>query len=95
LKPDPEFVIHSLRHAYLTRLGGGKVAPFSIMNVAGHSDIKMAQRYSHPTPELMESAVERLDSLNQEARKKLENREERLVPAAISAASVKPLPVSH
>jgi hypothetical protein len=41
LKPSLEFVIHSLRHTYHTRLGAGKVDVFTIMKLAGYSDIKI------------------------------------------------------
>ena len=54
-----DFVLHSLRHTMLTRLGESGVDAFTIMRVAGHS-IAMSQRYIHPTPEGVERAFERL-----------------------------------
>ena len=46
-----DFVMHSLRHTMLTRLGKSGVDAFTIMRLAGHSGIVVLQRYIHPTPE--------------------------------------------
>jgi integrase len=64
LKLSPDFVIHSLRHTMLTRLGEAGADAFSIMKIAGHSSVTVSQRYVHPTPEGMDRAFERLESLN-------------------------------
>lgn len=56
-----EFVIHSLRHTCLTRLGEAGVDAFSIMRIAGHSSIAISQRYVHPSPAAIENAMLRLD----------------------------------
>ena len=71
LKLNPEFVIHSLRHTFLTRLGEAGADAFTAIRLAGHSSITMSQRYVYPTPAAMERAMERLDSMNQEALKGL------------------------
>jgi len=55
-----DFVIHSLRHTMLTRLGERNVDAFTIMKIAGHSSITVSQRYVHPSPEAVERAFERL-----------------------------------
>ena len=55
-----DFVMHSLRHTMLTRLGESGVDAFTIMRIAGHSSIVVSQRYIHPTPEAVERAFERL-----------------------------------
>jgi integrase len=57
---DGEFVIHSLRHTALTRLGAAGVDAFTIMRIAGHSSVTVSQRYIHPSAEAMESAFEKL-----------------------------------
>ena len=67
LKLNPEFVIHSLRHAMLTRLGESGADAFTIMKIAGQSSVSMSQRYSRPTPEAMEKATEPSDSMNHKA----------------------------
>jgi integrase len=59
-----DFVIHSLRHTMLTRLGEAGADAFTIMKIAGHSSVTVSQRYVHPTPEGMERAFERLEELN-------------------------------
>jgi integrase len=95
LQLNPEFVIHSLRHTFLTRLGESGAEAFTIMKIAGHSSITMSQRYVHPTPEAMERAMERLDSMNQEALEGLQKERKRLPPATISATSQESVPVNH
>jgi len=64
LKLAEDFVIHSLRHTMLTRLGESGADAFTIMRIAGHSSVTVSQRYVHPTPEGMERAFERLEKLN-------------------------------
>jgi hypothetical protein len=50
----------------LTRLGEAGADAFSIMKIAGHSSVTVSQRYVHPTPEGMDRAFDRLESLNAE-----------------------------
>ena len=64
LKLPVDFVIHSLRHTMLTRLGEAGADAFTIMRIAGHSSVTVSQRYVHPTPEGLERAFERLEDLN-------------------------------
>ncbi|MEK7752032.1 MAG: tyrosine-type recombinase/integrase [Acidobacteriota bacterium] len=64
LKLPKDFVVHSLRHTALTRLGEAGADAFTIMRIAGHSSITVSQRYVHPTPEALERAFERLEALN-------------------------------
>lgn len=64
LELSAEFVVHSLRHTMLTRLGEAGADAFTIMRIAGHSSVTTSQRYVHPTPEGLERAFERLEDLN-------------------------------
>jgi integrase len=88
LKLPAEFVIHSLRHTMLTRLGEAGVDAFTIMKIAGHSSVVVSQRYVHPTPEGMELAFERLENLNtakfEQAKSEAEAAEGSKVPAKIT-----------
>src|SRR5579863_38587 len=59
-----DFVIHSLRHTMLTRMGEAGADAFTIMRIAGHSSVTVSQRYVHPTPEGLERAFARLENLN-------------------------------
>ena len=59
-----EFVLHSLRHTMLSRLGDAGTDAFTIMRIAGHSSVTVSERYVHPTPEALERAFERLEALN-------------------------------
>jgi len=47
----------------LTRLGESGADAFAIMRIAGHSSVTISQRYVHPSPESLEKAFERLESL--------------------------------
>lgn len=94
LKMSGEFVLHSLRHTYGTRLGEAGADAFTIMRLMGHSSVTVSQRYVHPTPEALERAVERLEGLNQRAAKSLPEGPKRELPATISATVSEPSPVS-
>lgn len=59
-----EFVVHSLRHTFGTRLGEANTPPYTIMRIMGHASIEQSQRYVHPTPDGMERAFEQLDAMN-------------------------------
>src|SRR5579862_7394424 len=65
LKMPADFVVHSLRHTMLTRLGMLGVDAFTIMKIAGHSSITISQRYVHPSPESVERAFEKLEESRQ------------------------------
>jgi len=56
-----EFLLHSLRHTFGTRLGEAGADAFTIMRIMGHSSITVSQRYVHPTPETMENAFVALE----------------------------------
>jgi integrase len=64
-----DFVLHSLRHTLLTRLGEAGVDAFTIMRIAGHSSVQVSERYVHPSGEAVERAFERLEAFNSEAKR--------------------------
>ena len=64
LKLPSDFVLHSLRHTFGTRLGEAGADAFTIMRLMGHSTVTVSQRYVHPSPEAVELAYERLMGLN-------------------------------
>lgn len=81
------FVLHSLRHTFLTRLGLAGVEAFTIMKLAGHGSVTVSQRYVHPTPQAMEQAVAKLNAMNDRAL---------MAPAKTDAKSLQfPLHPSH
>ena len=55
-----DFVIHSLRHTALTRLGELNTDAWTLMKLAGHGSIAVTQRYMHPSSESMGRAIEKL-----------------------------------
>ncbi len=58
------FVLYSLRHTMLTRLGESGAEAFAIQTIAGHSSALISQRYVHPTPAHIESAFDRFEAYN-------------------------------
>jgi len=59
-----EFVLHSLRHTFCTRLGEEGTEAFQIRKLAGHHSVTVSERYVHPTPESAVLAIRRLDAAN-------------------------------
>ena len=59
-----EFVLHSLRHSFCTRLGEAGAEAFLIQRLAGHHSVTVSERYVHPTPESAVLAIRRLDAAN-------------------------------
>lgn len=64
LKLPADFVLHSLRHTFGTRLGESGADAFTIMRLMGHSTVTVSQRYVHPSPEAVERAFERMNAMN-------------------------------
>jgi len=55
------FVLYSLRHTFLTRLGASGCDAWTLMRIAGHSSIKMSERYVHPNGEVVLAAMSRME----------------------------------
>jgi hypothetical protein len=54
------FVLYSLRHTFLTRLGASGCDVWTLMRIAGHSSIAMSMRYVHPHSDTIDRAVSAL-----------------------------------
>lgn len=54
------FVLYSLRHTFLTRLGESGCDAWTLARIAGHSNIRMSSRYVHPSEDAVLAAMERL-----------------------------------
>lgn len=54
------FVLYSLRHTFLTRLGESGCDAWTLARIAGHALIAMSTRYVHPSEDAVLAAVERL-----------------------------------
>ena len=54
------FVLYSLRHTFLTRLGASGCDAWTLARIAGHSSVAMSARYVHPSEDTVLAAVERL-----------------------------------
>ncbi len=58
------FVLYSLRHTFLTRLGESGCDAWTLARIAGHSSIAMSTRYVHPSEDAVLSAMSRLGGHN-------------------------------
>jgi len=58
------FVLYSLRHTFLTRLGESGCYAWTLARIAGHSSITMSSRYVHPSEDAVLSAMSRLGGHN-------------------------------
>ena len=54
------FVLYSLRHTFLTRLGESGCDAWTLARIAGHSSIAISSRYVHPSENAVLDAVERM-----------------------------------
>ena len=60
------FVVYSIRHTFLTRLGESGCDVWTLARIAGHSNIKMSQRYVHPSEDSVLKAFSRLGGHSKE-----------------------------
>src|SRR3974390_3235689 len=58
------FVLYSLRHTFLTRLGESGCDAWTLARIAGHSTTAMSACYVHPSEDAVLAAVERLGGHN-------------------------------
>jgi integrase len=59
-KPVRPFVLYSLRHTFLTRLGESGCDAWTLARIAGHSSITISARYVHPSEDAVLDAMSRL-----------------------------------
>jgi integrase len=58
------FVLYDLRHTFLTRLGESGIDAWTLVRVAGHSNVALSGRYVHPSEDAILNAVSRLGGHN-------------------------------
>jgi integrase len=58
------FVLYSLRHTFLTRLGQSGCDVWTPARIAGHSSIGISARYVHPSEDAVLDAMARLSGHN-------------------------------
>jgi integrase len=61
-QPVCPFVLYTLRHTFLTRLGASGCNVWTLARIAGHSSIQMSSRYVHPSEESVLDAMSTLHS---------------------------------
>jgi len=66
-KPVHPFVLYSLRHTFLTRLGESGCNVWTLARIAGHSSIAMSARYVHPSEDAVLNAMAQMQSKQGEA----------------------------
>jgi integrase len=59
-KPTRPFVLYSLRHTFLTRLGQSGCDVWTLARIAGHASITISSRYVHPSEDAVLDAISRL-----------------------------------
>ncbi len=59
-KPLRSFILYSLRHTFLTRLGESGCNVWTLARIAGHSSITMSSRYVHPGNDAVVDAMLRV-----------------------------------
>ena len=57
MEHEKDFVMHSLRHTCITRLLKKKIGIEVVQKIVGHKDIRMTQRYNHPTKDDLKDAI--------------------------------------
>ena len=60
MEHEKDFVMHSLRHTCITRLLKKKIGIEVVQKIVGHKDIRMTQRYNHPTKDDLKEAVSKV-----------------------------------
>lgn len=58
------FVLYSLRHTFLTRLGASGCDAWTLARIAGHSSIAISSRYVHPSEDAVLNAISKLSGHN-------------------------------
>lgn len=58
------FVLYSLRHTFLTRLGESGCDSWTLARIAGHSSVAISARYVHPSEDRVLEAMSRLGGHN-------------------------------
>lgn len=61
-KPICPFVLYSLRHTFLTRLGESGCNVWTLARIAGHSSIAVSARYVHPSEDAVLNALTQMQA---------------------------------
>lgn len=71
------FVLYSLRHTFLTRLGQSGCDVWTLARIAGHGSIAISARYVHPSEDAVLEAMARLGGHNSGHNAKLASNEKK------------------
>lgn len=67
----PPWRFHDLRHTFVTRLIQKGTDPYTVMELAGHHDLKMTTRYLHTNAQRKKEAIERLENIVEVTKKRI------------------------
>lgn len=62
LSDDQQFVIHTMRHTFCSRLVQRGVDIVTVSKLAGHSSITVTMRYAHLAPDNLSNAIKKLET---------------------------------
>jgi len=79
------FVLYSLRHTFLTRLGESGCDVWTLARIAGHSSIAMSSRYVHPSADKVLDAMALLGGHNSGDSGEMSDRNRRTEQEQVSA----------
>lgn len=65
MEHDDQFVLHTCRHSYVSRLVMAGVDLVSVQKLAGHASLAQTQRYAHLTGIHLDAAVQKLEDSRQ------------------------------
>jgi len=64
--------LHDLRHTAASKMIEAGADLATVSKILGHASIQMTMRYTHPTPENMQRAIERLGEILDQTRQKVD-----------------------
>jgi integrase len=73
LSKVPPFVMYSLRHTFLTRLGESGCDAWTLARIAGHSSVGISSRYVHPSHDAVLAAMDALGGHNSGHTQEIDN----------------------
>jgi integrase len=61
MKNDKQFVLHTLRHTFASRMVQAGVDLYSVKELLGHSTIRVTERYAHLSPARLRAAIDTME----------------------------------
>lgn len=87
-QPVRPFVLYSLRHTFLTRLGQSGCDVWTLARIAGHSTIGISARYVHPSEDAVLAAITKLSGVTQGAIQQSQSEPHPMLPSQSTVAEI-------